>query len=372
MRAAVTRAVSSVAAISAADGAGTTHSARQLWSYRPASAKVGLRFGVRWAAAQAWREPSVSTIDLRPVGGCRHSVLTWPGTSEATEGAGRLVLFIHANSLCAGAWAPVVARLPTFTSVAIDQRGHGDSDAPEGAEHYSWDVIGQDFLRFVAHVTAAYGRPPDACVTHSFSGDCALLAMAKQHEVGGTFVKFPRLVLLDPVLADAEGADSGAKRLAKGTRRLGEKEADGFDSVEAVGEGLQRLLRGSLARADGCLDADAKAAFSQYGSAPDATGRWRLKCTRENEASVYEQRVALADTLADKHVDMDVQLVFAGRRRGRPEDQEAAMARDWREAERVVSRCRAGAVRRLDGVGHFLVLENPELVAKTLQELLSE
>jgi len=294
-------------------------------------------------------------LDLRDRGGIRHRLVSW-------DGDGPLVLLIHAASLCAGAWAPVAARLaPGARVVAYDQRGHGDSDAPTGSDAYRWDLFGDDFARVVDALAERYGRPPDTCVTHSFAGDCALIALAERP------VPIGKLVLLDPVLADAEGATVGAERLARGTLRLGEREAEGFESLEAVGEGLERVLRAQLERDR--LDADAKAAFAAFGSAPDESGRYRLKCRRENEAEVYRNRVAIADHLAGKSIDADVRLVFSSRRRAKPEDQQAAYARDWDVAERAVAGCRRGSVQRLDGVGHFLVLEAPDLVAETIQRL---
>lgn len=293
-----------------------------------------------------------TTLDFRDGGGIRHGALDWGGD-------GPLVLFVHAASLCAGVWAPVVERLGgKIHAVAYDQRGHGDADAPTRSEDYAWDLFGDDFGRVVEAVTAEHGRAPDLCVTHSFAGDCALVHLAKKS------LPIGKMILLDPVLADAEGATVGAERLAKGTRRLGEKEAEGFESREAVGEGLERVLRAQLER-DG-LDPAAKAAFAEFGAAPDESGRFRLKCKRENEAEVYANRVAIADYLADKSVDADVQLVFSSRRRAKPEDMEAAYARDWDVAQRCVDRARTGAVHKLDGVGHFLVLEAPDLVADTI------
>eukprot|EP00933_Yihiella_yeosuensis_P062514 TRINITY_DN65478_c0_g1_i1.p1 TRINITY_DN65478_c0_g1~~TRINITY_DN65478_c0_g1_i1.p1 ORF type:complete len:298 (+),score=44.76 TRINITY_DN65478_c0_g1_i1:213-1106(+) len=224
-------------------------------------------------------------------------------------------------------------------------------------ENYRWELIGQDFARIVKAVTKRYGRAPDACVTHSFSGDCFLMELAERPiDVG-------RMILLDPVLSDKDGATTGAQRLAKGTRRLGEKEADGWDSAEAVGNSLERTLRVSL-------DSESKAAFARFCSAPDADGRWRLKCSRENEACGYENRVALADHLETKDIHADVHLIFSERRRAAPEDQAAVFERDWKEAERVVGRCHSGAVHLLPGVGHFLVLEAPSLVAETIEGLL--
>jgi pimeloyl-ACP methyl ester carboxylesterase len=294
-------------------------------------------------------------LDLRTTGALRYRTLDWGGS-------GKLVLFIHGGSLCAATWGPVIARLSGVHAIGYDQRGHGDTDAPDLTGDYAWSLFGSDFLRVLTAVQEQYGRAPDAIVTHSFAGDCALIALAE------TGTSTSRLILLDPVLADAEGATTGAARLAKGTRRLGEKEAEGFESSEAVGAALERVLRAQLVREG--LDADAKSAFATFGSAPDPSGRWRLKCRRNNEAEVYVARVALADFLADKEVDADVQLVFSQKRRARPEDQAAATVRDREEAERVVSRCRTGQVHTLQGVGHFLVLEAPELVAGEILRLL--
>lgn len=309
--------------------------------------------------------PVRGMLDLRPAGGVQHGLLEWAG-----DDIGPLVLLLHANSLCAGAWSPVVRRLPDFAHVvACDQRAHGDSDAPprEG-EAYSWHTIGADFTRMVEAVSAKYGRSPDLCVTHSFAGDCALMALAEAPaEVG-------RLLLLDPVLADEEGASSGAQRLAKGTRRQGEREAEGFDSADAVGAGLEKLLRAALAK--DALHPEAKEAFAEFGAFPDEDARWRLKCQRGNEAEVYANRIALADHLESagrcgKSVGAEVHLAFASKRRGRPEDQEAFYKRDLREAERVVACCGPGsAVHLVEDVGHFLVLEDPEAVAETIRKFL--
>eukprot|EP00930_Biecheleria_cincta_P009246 TRINITY_DN110955_c0_g1_i1.p1 TRINITY_DN110955_c0_g1~~TRINITY_DN110955_c0_g1_i1.p1 ORF type:complete len:363 (-),score=51.79 TRINITY_DN110955_c0_g1_i1:156-1244(-) len=301
-------------------------------------------------------------LDLRSEGGLRHSFLEWGADDQRP-----LVLFLHANSLCAGVWGPVVQRLSQqIHAVACDLRAHGDTDAPPlVASNYAWDEFGRDFLRLIHGVTAKYGRAPTACITHSFAGDCAMMALANQSSERSV----PRMILLDPVLADAEGASTGAQRLAKGTRKVGVREADGFESAEDVGESLEKLLRASLAK--GSLHPEAKAAFAKFGSRCDSGGRWRLKCNRDNEAEVYANRVALADFLRERQVDADVQLVFSSKRRAKPEDQDSAFKRDYQEAASVVARCRKGsAVHVLEGVGHFLVLEDPESVAKAIDSLL--
>lgn len=288
----------------------------------------------------------------------RHHILEW-----GRPGDGPLLLFMHANSLCAGIWGPVVQRLPfPVHAVACDLRAHGRTDVP-AAGGFAWMSFGEDLVRLAGAVQRLYGCAPRACVTHSFSGDAALMALAEsQGDVG-------RMILLDPVLADAEGASSGAQRLAQGTRRLHEKEAEGFASAEAVGEGLERLLRGALAR--GALHPESKVLFAEFGAAPDDAGRWRLMCDRNSEAEIYANRVAIADHLEGRRVAVDAQIVFASKRRGKPEHQEATLARDWRVAERVAAACRPGSsVHLLDGVGHFLPLEDPQLVAEQIARLL--
>ena len=53
-------------------------------------------------------------------------------------------------------------------------------DAPDLPAAYAWEAFGADFRRAVLSATAQYGRAPDACVTHSFAGDCALMELAER------------------------------------------------------------------------------------------------------------------------------------------------------------------------------------------------
>ena len=108
-------------------------------------------------------------LDLRATGGLRYRMLDWGGS-------GKLVLFLHGGSLCAGIWGPVIARLSGVHGIAYDLRGHGDTDAPDASHEYAWSLFGADFLRVLDAVEEQYGRAPDAIVTHSFAGDCALIA----------------------------------------------------------------------------------------------------------------------------------------------------------------------------------------------------
>jgi pimeloyl-ACP methyl ester carboxylesterase len=294
-------------------------------------------------------------IDLREERAVRLRALTW-----GSEGP--VVLLAHAASTCAGSWAPVAERLRgRATVLAYDLRGHGDSDQPAGRRAYDWNEFAEDFAGVVRWVERRLGRRVDLCATHSFAGDCALIACAR-HDL-----PLGRLILLDPVLADYAGATQGGETLAEGTLRLGEKERDGFASRSAAADWIERCLRRQLAR-DG-LDARVKEALARWAVFEDSDGRFRFKCRRENEAEIYRNRVAIASYLRDQpRIETHVRLVFARKRRAKDDQQAAAFDRDWAEAETVVERCRGGEIEIMENVGHFLVLEAPDDVAELLQK----
>ena len=62
------------------------------------------------------------------------------------EGDGPLMLFFHGITSNSAVFAPLMARLSDrFTTIAVDQRGHGLSDKPESgyeANDYAEDIAG--------------------------------------------------------------------------------------------------------------------------------------------------------------------------------------------------------------------------------------
>jgi pimeloyl-ACP methyl ester carboxylesterase len=292
-------------------------------------------------------------IDLP--GHVRLRVMVW-GTGGPT------ILLVHAASLCAGAWTPVAEALRgSCRVVAYDLRGHGDSDAPAGPDEYRWDAFADDFAAVVHWAQVEFDRGVDLCATHSFSGDCALMACA------GARLPLNQLVLLDPVLADEEGARLGGEALAEGTLRLSEKEREGFASAEVAADWIERCLRKQLAREG--FDPRCKEALAAWAMRRGGDGRYQFKCTREVEAAIYRNRVAVAARLATMPlVTARTHIVFARKRRTRPEDQDQVFARDSRQAEAVRGRCTKSTLEVMEEVGHFLVLEAPHEIARLLTQ----
>jgi pimeloyl-ACP methyl ester carboxylesterase len=77
-------------------------------------------------------------------------------------GDGEPALFLHGLSLCTAHWAPLISRLPSLRSIAIDMPGHGGSEGVDyrGVDLRHWykelltgclDELGLDSVHVVGH-----------------------------------------------------------------------------------------------------------------------------------------------------------------------------------------------------------------------------
>ena len=65
-----------------------------------------------------------------------------------------LLLMLHGFPEYSGAWDELAQRLaPHFHCIAPDQRGYGQSWAPEGAEHYRPHLLASDMAALIAHLS---------------------------------------------------------------------------------------------------------------------------------------------------------------------------------------------------------------------------
>ncbi len=100
------------------------------------------------------REPRELAIHAN---GLRFQGLAWPD-------GGPLALLVHATSFCADVWRPVWSAAQdvgggAVRAVAVDQRGHGASDAPSAAADYAWTHLAEDLVALV-EALAADDRAP--------------------------------------------------------------------------------------------------------------------------------------------------------------------------------------------------------------------
>ena len=289
-------------------------------------------------------EPQENTLDAN---GLRFRALRW-------EGAGPTVLFVHATSLCADGWRPVVAEVQQGTSeslrvVAIDQRGHGGSDAPTDRAAYQWTRLAEDVAALASKLAAEDPmRSAVIGVGHS-SGATSLLAAAGMHPE-----RFAALIAIEPVLwgeSASRGTDSfaGASFLASAARRR----RDRFASREQARERLR--AKPPFASFDPvAFDAVLGGMLATEGDAAN------LICHAEREAACYEGAAALELWPLAAQIRAPLLLVLGER---------GAVAPALRD--RLIATLPSVQVVTIPGGSHFVALEHPCEVGAAIARFLA-
>ena len=269
-----------------------------------------------------------------PTRGVELALLDWGGD-------GPLALLHHATGFCKGVWAPIAEALRTrFRVIAMDARGHGDSSQLEGAAAYAWPEFAGD-IAAAAEALAVQLGPVALGIGHSFGGTAMLVASKARPDL------FQRLVLVDPVVPPpAEmlppDALSGPNLLAEGARR---RRSEWPSRAEARASWGQRTVFATW-RPE-VLDL-----YALDGLRERPDGSVTLKCPNAVEAAIFEQGRAL-----------DVLEIAAGHptpalwlRAG-----QGNFPADW--CRTLAGRMRACEYLDLP-VGHLVVMESPEIVAR--------
>ena len=173
----------------------------------------------------------------------------------------RTIILLHGNSANAWWWEPVARVIaPEYRLLALDQRGHGDSEWVRPRAYSPADYAG-DIARFVAHVAPNAEKP--IVVGHSMGG-LNVLAFARNHPESARGA-----MAIDVAVTSSRGRDRYLRRLkampvvtypdlatAKARFRLMPKEGGIAEEV------LHEIAEKSLARTE--------------------EGRWTLKFDRES------------------------------------------------------------------------------------------
>lgn len=254
------------------------------------------------------------------------------GLSARVAGEGELVLLLHGITAGAIVWDPVIVDLARdHRVVAIDQRGHGDSDHPETG--YTAD----DYVADVAAVLEVLG-PACAVVGHSLGGRNAILAGAAMPERIRSIVS--------------------------------------IDYAATIEASVFTTLRNARAAGDGALpDAESvrRAVRARSALLPEDAVERRARCLFAAQDGGYRQVASMA-AVAETLDTMDVDLVPSLRdstvrtlliRGGRsPFLSEAAFARSlWLRGDLF------GAV--IAGADHFVPEEQPAEVARLVRQFIA-
>jgi pimeloyl-ACP methyl ester carboxylesterase len=280
-----------------------------------------------------------TSIRVPASGGLSLHVLEW-----SREGVP--LLFVHGFGNEAHVWddlAPAVA--PYYRTLALDLRGHGDSDRdPEARYDYEFHVADLE------SVTGALGIERLVLVGHSLGGRIAMLFAGRHPERMAGLVIVDSAPELDPrgtvrIQLDVQrGGDGGAAAAGDGPSFASEAEYRALLARNYPAAGREQLLRmarhGLRARADGRVEPKLDPAWF----------RGRLGAA-ESEMREREERITRALWEALARVPCPALVI-----RGAASDVVSADVAD-RMAEAALARGRLVVIPR---AGHSVMVDNPE------------
>ncbi len=255
-------------------------------------------------------------------------------------GEGPTLLFCHCTGGVARLWDAVLTHMRMQCRIlALDMRGHGDSDNPATREDCAWEHAGKDVL---AVLDALSPREPIYAVGHSAGG--AQLAYAALYAPG----TFHGMALLDPIIAPKQELIHG-KRLAAGARR---RKTHFADRPTAKVRFSHRAPMSTWCE-------EALDAYVQFGLCESPEGGVTLSCPSPVEAWNYEIGGG-CDAFRQLHTITCPVLLVTGRDSGF-----ASLA------SMQVTQLPQARLEIMEGVGHFIPQERPVETAVLLDAWLS-
>jgi pimeloyl-ACP methyl ester carboxylesterase len=252
---------------------------------------------------------------------------------EWNPDAARTIVLLHGNSANAWWWEPLARAIaPEYRLLALDQRGHGDSEWARPVAYSPADYA-DDIARFVQHIAVSGEKP--VVVGHSMGG-LNVLAFARRHPESARGA-----MALDVAVTSSRGRDRYLRRLkglpvvtypdlatAKARFRLMPNEGGIPEEI------LHEIAERSLARTD--------------------EGRWTLKFDRES--FLGGDGLDVLDTI--KTIRIPTMLVRAEHSRIMTAEA-AEQARGSNQRARLVT---------IAGAHHHVILEKPDAVARVIEE----
>ncbi|HJQ83888.1 MAG TPA: alpha/beta hydrolase [Candidatus Binatia bacterium] len=253
-------------------------------------------------------------------------------------GDGAPVVFLHATGFHAWLWLPYARRLADrFRVLAVDHRGHGESDKP--ATGYRWEEFGGDFARLLDVL--------DLDGVHAIGHSKGATAIAAAAAAGTRRLR--SAVLIEPVLIAGPPATEPAwdAPLAAGARRR----RNVWPSRDAMFE----ALRGKMPFET--WQPELVRLYVDHGVRDRPDGQVELLCPPAIEAQVYAEAPMTDGFALLGHLAVPTLVVRGDRSPGLGE----------RETAETLRRLRAGTVRTVARAGHFVAMERPAEVAAAIE-----
>jgi pimeloyl-ACP methyl ester carboxylesterase len=278
------------------------------------------------------------------VNGIDLALFDWPG-------AGPPILFAHATGFHARCWDQVIARLPGRHCVAVDLRGHGRGAKPPPPYH--WPDTGAD----VAAAVSLLDLRGIVAVGHSGGGYAVTLA------AGLTPDRFARLLLVDPSILSREryGPPPPERAGAHFALKRRNRWASAEEMIERFADRHPYNLWQPAVLRDYCV----------YGLLPAADGDgFVLACPPEVEAAVYAGAATHDPYEVIHRLDLPVRVLRARQRDAAAPAGVVDMSFSP-TAPDLAAHFPRGEDVLIPDRSHFIPMEDPDLVAKHILDLLA-
>ncbi|MGH1374208.1 MAG: alpha/beta fold hydrolase [Cellvibrionaceae bacterium] len=267
---------------------------------------------------------------------------------EQYRGQQPSLVLIHATGFHARCWDQVIAHLGPRHIIALDQRGHGGSDAPV---FHNWAEFGEDLI---AVLTALELSQVEA-VGHSMGGHASVAAAAKQPAL------FSKLLLIDPVIMEPGFYSMWDDKVLKGEpQHPAARRRSEFSNRDEMYERYRERLPFSLFTEAAMRD------YCQYGLIDCDTGV-RLACSPSFEARIYDSACSNQQILQQA---TEVAIPVTVARSLQPKKPEDIM--DFRYSptwNQLASQFPQGRDVLLEQLTHFMPMQDPQQVAELIREL---
>ncbi|OGA99182.1 MAG: hypothetical protein A3E25_07230 [Burkholderiales bacterium RIFCSPHIGHO2_12_FULL_69_20] len=265
----------------------------------------------------------------------------------ALRGSSPTVFMVHATGFHARVWDQVIHHLPGRHVIAVDQRGHGRSEA---APFGSWEAFGRD----LAGVAAAFELQGAVGIGHSMGAHALVQAAAFESP------RFSQLVLVDPVLLAP--AAYHLRPVPAGTLHPSAGRKNHFASAQAMFDRFADRPPYSVFNRQSLRD------YCEHGLRPADNGNGcLLACAPAFEGSIYPQARQNPGVVASiRALQIPVLVV-----RARAQDPsilpwDPLGSPTW---PGLAGEFHHGRDRHFSDKTHFLPMEDPALMARLINEV---
>ena len=267
---------------------------------------------------------------------------------------GRPVLFLHATGFHARVWDKTIAQLGEgFRSIAVDLRGHGLSGNTGPVT--SWSPVADD----VAELIAKLKLKGVIGVGHSMGGHTVTSVAARLPDV------FTHLLLVDPVIGPPERYENNPYASYKSPK---EHPVGRRRNVWANWQELYHRLENQHPYS--LWEKDILEDYCRFGLHPRPGGEMELACPPEIEASFYM-------TFVENNIHPLIPTITQPVRvmRAKPPDPSGKGVMDFAVSptwEKLADAFPNGTDIYLPQLSHFIPMQDPALVARTINEMARE